>query len=509
VNTYKSEHHSTAKAGEDLSKNGSRKTKALVEERIDLAAVYDEGIAPPEELVDGILIAGFVHMFWGKSGSGKTWILLWLVKQLLDRGKGVAYFDSENGKRLILQRLIDLGVDKSKLPNLLYFAFPNLGFGQEDVRRYVEFLDTEKPDFAVFDAVANYLGLSSLEESSNDDFIKWCTRYTRPARERNIAVGLIDHAGWVANHVRGASRKVDEVDVSWEVKCPMPFDRDTTSNVTLRREKDRESWLPQLVRFNIGGTDENGRITCKRTDGEVIEVAGDDGLTRKDRASLDALREDYGPKGATYGQWRAAAERRGVSTTSFKRAKSKLAVEGPNAVFVRKEGDRYFPLGEPDGSKNEWTQKNSLDKAKSNRGQVGPKGVHGPSGPGADGDGSIGSTTLEGGPNGPSAGPDPVSTAGGIVDGENRHGGVEPESVARNGSEGSEIGEFNPDNPSPSPASDAAASQSAPTLVPDGNVALSEGGRLTEAEVKRFRHFRRKGLDGGTARARVLAERRA
>jgi hypothetical protein len=45
----------------------------------------------------------------------------------------------------------------------------------------------------------------------------------------------------------GASRKKDESDVMWYLKNPAPFDRETLGRIVLRRDKDRDAWLPSLV----------------------------------------------------------------------------------------------------------------------------------------------------------------------------------------------------------------------------------------------------------------------
>jgi hypothetical protein len=164
--------------------------------RVFLGKSVEHGIEPPEELEPGILLDGLVHILHGPSGGGKTWVLLWLLKRAIERGKRVVYFDAENGPRIISERLQDLGVHPAVIDeNLNYYPFPHLTLESKSVREYAALLDTLQPDLVAFDATVNFLGTCGLEESSNDDFVKWCVRYTRPARERNIAVVLLDHPG--------------------------------------------------------------------------------------------------------------------------------------------------------------------------------------------------------------------------------------------------------------------------------------------------------------------------
>jgi hypothetical protein len=253
---------------------------------------------------------------------------------------------------------------------------------------------------------------------------------------------LLDHPGHDGAHARGASRKKDETDVMWSVKCPVPFDRETTSTVTLRREKDREGWLPKSVAFNIGGTDDGGRIILLRTDQAVLDVAGDDGLKKTERITLETLREEFGAAGASYSEWQRASERREVSKSSFKRARSTL-VERLN--LVRLDGEAYYPVEKPPPPDDGGPTKNRIDKPDTQRAHEGPKRVHGPREPLTNGRGSTGSTPRKGWTHGPNVGPNPPSSR---VSEDKRHVAGRPESAQKAAREGEGDGAANPGNPS-------------------------------------------------------------
>ena len=318
--------------------------------RFALAQAIKQGIEPPEELEKSILLKGKVHFLFGEADTGKSWAALWLIKRAIDRGEGVVYFDTENGQRIIAERLGLLGVDAGRVDELLrYYPFPDLSGDPDVVAAYQDLLDEFQPDLVVFDSLANFLGSSGLEESSNDDLIKWAANYTRPARAKGITVVVLDHTGHDGDHERGASRKRDEADVRWLVKCPKPFDRDTVGQLTLRRMKDREAWLPERIRFSVGGSE--GRFIFRASDGTIEEPDPVDGLTASARKVLDALCEQFGAKGATASEWRRAAEKPPykISTPSFWRALK--AIKGASLVTLDdSSGDsRYFPKDSPDG----------------------------------------------------------------------------------------------------------------------------------------------------------------
>jgi len=492
--------NSTASYLGEAQRNDKGPGNSLLTERVDLREAIEHGVEAPPELEPGIVLAGLTHMIYGPSSSGKTWILLYLIVRLLEADRRVVYFDSENGKRIIAERLSDLGVDPAKLENLYYFPFPSLHADEKGRERYVDLLGEVEPDLVAFDATVNFLASCGLEENSNDDFVKWSTHYTRPARERNIAVLLLDHTPHEGGHARGASRKRDEVDVMWAAKCPVPFDRETTETVILRREKDREGWLPKSVVFNIGGTDEDGHIVCARTERSVVEIEDDRGLMASAHRMLDALREEFGARGARHGQWFSAAKRRGVAKTTFNRTLKTLL----SRDLVRVVDGTYFPVPPPDGGGDSGTSENGPRKAKTGWSHVVPKRSHGTSGTGADGDGPTGPTPLEGGTSGTSAETNPVSTSDGIVSDDKRHSQVEPESERKNGREGKvSAGEDHSDSPAPSLAvveGGASPGRTMSVVAPDV--------RLTDDEVSRIKELRRQGMSPTIAREEVLRRRR-
>jgi hypothetical protein len=306
----------------------------------------EEGIDPPEELERGVILRGRVHWVYAAAGSGKSWLALWLVKRCIERGQRVVYFDAENGQRTVSERLGALGVSTEELDNLLhYYPFPYLTTESGVVAAYRALLDEVRPDLIVFDSLVNFLGSSGLEENSNDDLVEWATAFTRPAREREIACLVLDHTPHDGDHARGASRKKDEADVMWALRCPLPFDRDQVGSVTLRRDKDREAWLPERVSFSVGGTQDG--FIFRRSDGTIEEPNPEDGLTGTERRTLDALRDDFGQEGATAAEWLHAAKKRKVSEPSFWRSKRTITPPKKDGLVIVGSDSRFRAVPPP------------------------------------------------------------------------------------------------------------------------------------------------------------------
>jgi len=306
--------------------------------RVLLAKGIEEGIEPPEELEPDVLLKGRVHSLYAASGTGKTWFMLWLAKQCIERGESVLIFDMENGPRIVSERLRELGVPTERLDELLhYYSHPSLPLNDLGVAAYEALLDEVKPSLVIFDSWINFLASVGLDENASNDIAAWAVHYTHPARNREITVVLLDHVPHENNHARGSTRKRDEVDVMWKLGNPLPFDRDRVGRIVLHREKDREGWLPVSVGFSVGGG-ETGFV-FRRSDGTIEEPEEEDGLTSSQRKALDTLRSGFAEKGAGFNEWKRAAK---VAGDTLSKAIGRLTILGK----IYKEEKRYYPTPE-------------------------------------------------------------------------------------------------------------------------------------------------------------------
>lgn len=304
------------------------KVATMLASRIMLGDDIKEGIDPPDELVKDIILAGKVHSIYSAAGMGKTFLVLWVILRVIEQELRVLLFDRENGRRIIGERLEALGADSEALnEHLYYLSDPDL-----DPETYAELLDAVDPALVVFDSWINFLARDGFDENTSNDIASWAMNYTHPARRRGTAVALLDHVPKEGVSSRGSGRKRDEVDVMWALANPVRFDRDQVGEIVLRREKDREGWLPSVVKFSVGG-DGKGGFRCERIDGTIEDDTRDaSGLTKKERATLDAL-ETFGDKGAKTSEWQKKASALKVGRRTFFGAKKKLVRE----AFVLQE----------------------------------------------------------------------------------------------------------------------------------------------------------------------------
>jgi hypothetical protein len=304
--------------------------------RVMLEQLLREGVEPPAELVPDLLLEGKAHSIYGGPELGKTFIMLWLILRVLERGAPVLLYDKENGTRLIVERLQQLGADPERTGRLLhYYPDASLPTTEEGRLAFEEKLDRVKPALACFDSWIGFLASNGLDENSSNDVASFAANYIHPARSRGIATLLLDHVPHEGNHARGSTRKKDELDVVWSLHRLQKFDRESVGRVFLKREKDREGWLLREVGFSIGG-DGRGGFVCARSAG-TFETEGSDGLKPSERKTLEALRT-FGQKGAIAKDWRKAAEKLDVGERSFWNAvrtlKEKECVLQENKTYI-------------------------------------------------------------------------------------------------------------------------------------------------------------------------------
>ncbi len=326
--------------------------KGLLADAVKMGDLMRDGIEPPDELIPGVLLAGQVHQIFCGPGKGKSWLALWMAVRLVNRGLRVLYLDKENGPRMIRNRLVALGADPSKVDQcLVYVPFPPLDLDPNAVQDYINTLDGFS--LVIFDSWINYLAAAGLDENSNGDLARWSTTFCAEARSRGISVLLLDHVGKdSSNGSRGASRKLDEMDVAWELRTVREFDRQQPGMIQLRRKKDREAWLSPTVEFEIGGNP----FVMKRVDG--FEIQEPDSV----KNTLKAI-EGFGADGARHGNWLTETESLGTKKTQFNTARDALLNDG-RVVRVGRDyfAAQFSPGAQPDKTSDDLVREPEPDQ---------------------------------------------------------------------------------------------------------------------------------------------------
>jgi hypothetical protein len=290
-------------------------------DRIDLGEPIASGMEPPDMLVPEELYAGRVHSIFAAGGAGKTFKALWLTKKVIDQGKPVLLLDLENGVRIISDRLRDLGADAEQVRrHLYYYPFPSMPLSDDASAEFEELLAEVRPALVVVDSWINCISAAGLDENSATDIALWAEAYPQRARVRGIACLLLDHVPKEGGSARGSGRKLDYVDVMWELRNPQKFDRETVGRIDMHLRKDREGWLPKVMTFSVGATKDG--FIFKRSLG-TVEPTDEEGLTKSERSTLEAL-QALGSMGAFDKDWREETIARGLSRATYYRSRETL-----------------------------------------------------------------------------------------------------------------------------------------------------------------------------------------
>lgn len=221
---------------------------------------------------DGVslIYAGKTHVFQAEPTSGKSWLALEIVREVLELGGSAIYLDFEDTPTGILRRLRNLGAPADAMRERLRYARPVGKHGPAEARQLQRLLDDVNPDVVVIDGVGESLSRNGLSEDSNPDVIQWYDLLPRPIAETGAAVVMIDHVAKDPEQrgrwARGAGAKLGAVDgAAYQVKLVSPFSRKQAGAVKLVVAKDRPG------QFSIGETAALVEIQ-PHADGELVRL---------------------------------------------------------------------------------------------------------------------------------------------------------------------------------------------------------------------------------------------
>lgn len=326
----------------ETSRNG-RQHQILTFKKLGEAII--EGIDPPDELVSGLVYRQGIHSIYSPGGTGKTIIALWIALQTVKQGLDVIYVDEENGRHHVAELLEAYGAEPEMIDKHLHYAeYP--GLTSQETLRWRKTVEAMQPSLAVFDSFADMLALEGLDENSSVHVTKWMKDFAEPVKQSGGAVLILDHINKVnsGKGARGSTAKLAAVDVAWKLDGKQ-FDRHTTAEITITKDKDRMGCLPKKQTFTIGG-DGTGQLIFRQSG--MSNEADTKKLTENQRYLLDILRDDF-PEGAKAKQWQQATASKKMSESTFYRTLKEL-----DNVHIRKDEDTgYYHLSSQHSHDNE------------------------------------------------------------------------------------------------------------------------------------------------------------
>ena len=221
----------------------------------------------PEWLYKGIAVRNTITVLAADLGAGKTIIEQGLmVKEAFPAGLTIVRMDLENDlDAVILPRFFDLGATHEQIAKQ-YVHLTSAPGDDAAVSELVELLNLLDADCFTIDATADAMQAWGADPTDNAAAMDWSKRFPeRIVAETNCGVLLHDHFGWSNKaHAIGATSKLANVTISWNLRVDEQFSRELVGAVRLElSQKNRLGVAPPSHSFSIGGRD--GRSIFMRT----------------------------------------------------------------------------------------------------------------------------------------------------------------------------------------------------------------------------------------------------
>jgi hypothetical protein len=247
---------------------------------VDIAKLMEGDMKPPLPTTlhrtDGValLYDGMTHFLYGKPGSGKTWVALVAVAEVLGGGGQVVYLDFENGARRTVSRLLWLGVDRERIATALTYINPLTPSSDENF----EPLERAARGAAllVVDGFNFALVLDGREPNSNKDVMAYWSRVVTPlVQVVSGPVLIIDHVtkdGATTGYGPvGAGQKAALISgANFECEMTEPLGHGKTGKVMLRERRDQPGALRQheddegvVATFELLANTDGTEVKCR------------------------------------------------------------------------------------------------------------------------------------------------------------------------------------------------------------------------------------------------------
>jgi hypothetical protein len=289
-------------AADPLAPAGEERTERRASwSRTDLSSILDgSDISPTATLMpraDGVclLYPGMTHSLHGESESGKTWIVLAEVARLLQLGEPVAYLDFESDARVIVSRLLELGVPAAAIAEHLDYRRPEASPALPFELEHWHDLMSHRYALAVIDGVTEALVAFGRKGREEDD-VAWFLGALpdRLAALCGAAVVMIDHVTkdpeTRGRFAQGSQHKMSGLSgAAYVADVAEPLGRGMRGELVLRVAKDRHGRIrpeggphrstdrtQEVARFVLDGT--SGSLVATLEPWREVAKAADGGF---------------------------------------------------------------------------------------------------------------------------------------------------------------------------------------------------------------------------------------
>lgn len=199
----------------------------------------------------GLLYPGKAHAFVGEPESGKTWLALFAILQVINAGRVATLIDFEDDEHGIVSRLLALGADRASIAERFRYLRVDDPLDPDEDLDLLEEL-SHQPVLVVLDGVTEAMTLHGWSGDSADDVAAFHRRIVRRIARTGPAVVLIDHVvksgdargRWAT----GSQHKLAALDgAQYVVERRTPWAPGHTGSASIRIVKDRPGAVRSIL----------------------------------------------------------------------------------------------------------------------------------------------------------------------------------------------------------------------------------------------------------------------
>lgn len=190
-----------------------------------------------------LFYSGEVNNIYGDHSSGKTWLMLYTVKQAVEAGEKVLYLDFEDRARKAGYRLRYMGTGPKCIEENLMHVRPKGPYTAGEAEFLTTLVKLHRYGLVVIDTVGVALGVQGGDSNSDSDVAKWLDMLPNLVASLGPCVVMVDHGAVSAKDPSkpgGSGRKMQSISgSSFYVKNLDPFSIGNTGRSELTCYKDR------------------------------------------------------------------------------------------------------------------------------------------------------------------------------------------------------------------------------------------------------------------------------
>lgn len=191
-----------------------------------------------------LLYPGEVHSISGEPETGKGWISLEAIAEVIESGHKALYLDFEDRAASIIGRLLARGVTADTIVEQFMYVRPCDPFAKADLEALLE---AGPFRVVVLDGLTEAYALLGLNPMSNEDAPKFLAALPRPFADDGAAVLEVDHVSkdreTRGRYAIGAQHKLAGIAVAYSTQTLKTFSRRQSGTVKVKLNKDRHGHI--------------------------------------------------------------------------------------------------------------------------------------------------------------------------------------------------------------------------------------------------------------------------